>query len=107
MIRDALRSWRYRRQSRAGEKLTLLLYEKSIVDMRPPTRKSIVLKLPDEVLHRFLAKDIPTEARIALEREQRRREASEGPAGRANRISIAALIVAIAALAMSAIGLTK
>lgn len=64
-----------------------------------PSDPKVIRRATDKQLHAMLAGDDATKAaRIALEREQRRREAWAAPAGRAYWISVAALLVAAGSL---------
>ena len=64
------------------------------LDMRAPTDPWIISRLSDAALNRLINQSAGPEL-IGLERELRQREAWAGPAGRAYRISIAALVVSI------------
>lgn len=56
----------------------------------PPVSDRILRKLPQDVLDAYLHLTQPGRYRIGIEREARRREAWNGPAGRAYRVSIIA-----------------
>jgi hypothetical protein len=94
-----IRSWAALRKSRrAFEEQTLALYEVGLANMPAPHEAFIVRKMSDDRLHAWLAKNPTGEAKVALERELRRREAWAAPAGKAFWISIGSLAVAIVAL---------
>jgi hypothetical protein len=61
-------------------------------------RPDLLRKVSDERLNELLGGDIKGDGRVALEREQRRREAWAAPAGRAFWISLLAIFISAATL---------
>ena len=101
---EAMKAWRARRAAEIKEnKLLLVLYKMEFPTIDPPHEGYIIRKLSEDNLHRLLVKAElgHAQAKIAIERELRRRDAWASPAGRAFWISMAALIVSIAAFGVS------
>lgn len=98
----AIKAWRARRAENARtNKLLVQLYAMDFPRLDPPHESYIVRGLSDEFLHTWLARTDEGVARYALERELRRREAWEAPAGKAFWISIGALVISSGALLVS------
>lgn len=74
------------------------------VGKTPPWTARGIRRLDDDTLHTFIAGPLAEKDRVALNRELRRREAWDGPAGRAYKISIAALLISAATLSLNLTG---
>lgn len=100
-----VKTWRAKRRAlKKDNALLLALYRIEYQKINPPHEAYIVRQLSEDILHGLLARAEQgniIEARVAIERELRRRDAWASPAGRAFWISIAALVVSIAALGVS------
>lgn len=91
-----------KRESRIYNRAVVEIYSRHEVDLSPPDEAFVIRRLSDDKLVWWLARDPKGEAKIALEREMRRRDAWAAPAGRAFKISLISLIVAVLALGLSA-----
>lgn len=89
-----------RKHRRISDGVLLSLYELGANNLLPPDEPAVIRKLSDRRLHEWVAL-AKGDAKVALDRELRRREAWAAPAGRAVWISIGALAVSIAAIAVS------
>ena len=70
----------------------------------PATERRHIRRLTDERLHDLIAGQLEEKHRLALDRELNRRDAWDGPAGRAYWISVSALGVAGASLLWNVFG---
>jgi hypothetical protein len=98
MIRK-YRAWAdSRKQQREIERVILDLYQMEFQKMAAPHEKFILRKMNDDLLHKWIADAPAGKAKVALERELRRREKQP-----AIYISLAALLVSILALLVALI----
>lgn len=70
----------------------------------PATERRHIRRLTDERLHELVAGQIEEKHRLALDRELKRRDAWDAPAGRAYRLSWIALGVSVASFVWSVVG---
>lgn len=101
MIANLQDRWNRRKFERSFNEAAAAAYTRHETTLPPPTERYVVRRLSDEQLVWWLARDPKGEARIVLEQELRRRDAWATPSGWALRVSIASLLVAAAALALS------